>query len=60
MLRVRKIIGDSPVNDAAEHEWAEYNLPLALLLGLSGDDEDKQAFLGLAMEPDAELPDDTA
>ena len=57
MVRVRNAIEESPVEDAPEHEWAEYNLPFALLLGLSGDGEDSLAFVGLGTEADDELPD---
>lgn len=56
-IRVRKAIEESPSQDAPEHEWAEYNLPFALLLGLTGDDEDNLAFLGFSTEVDAEMPD---
>jgi hypothetical protein len=56
-IRVRKEIDDNPDEEPAEHEWAEYNLPFALLLGLSVDGEDHLAFVGLGTEVDAELPD---
>ncbi len=52
-IRVRRAIEESPGEEAPEHEWAEYNLPLALLLGLSGDDEDNLAFVGLGTDVDA-------
>jgi hypothetical protein len=55
----RKAIQESPGEDAFEHEWAEFNLPAALLRGLSGDDEDLLAFLGLSTDLDSQLPDGT-
>jgi hypothetical protein len=54
--RVRREIEESAGEEAPEHEWAEYNLPFALLPGLPGDD-DNLAFLGLGTDIDAELPD---
>ena len=59
-IRVRKAIDESPGEDAPEHEWAEYNLPFALLQGLSDDGEDNLAFLGLGTEIDGEMPDGSA
>lgn len=59
MVRVRKAIEESPVEDGPEHEWAEYNLPFALLLGLSGEGDDNLAFFGLGTEAADELPDGT-
>jgi hypothetical protein len=53
---VRRESEDCLGEEGPEHEWAEYNLPFALLLGLSRDDEDNLAFLGLSTEVDAELP----
>jgi hypothetical protein len=57
-IRARKAIEESPGKEAPEHEWAEYNLPFALLLGLLGDDEDKLAFVGLGTEVGAGSEDD--
>ena len=54
------MIEESAADEVPDHEWAEYNLPFALLHWLPGDDEDKQAFLGLGMEIDAKLPDSAA
>jgi len=51
---------EGPGEDPAEHEWAEFNLPVALLRKLSGDDEDTLAFLGLSPDLDAQLPDGTS
>jgi hypothetical protein len=39
------------VAETQEYEWAEYNLPAALLLGMAMlIDEDSLAFVGLPME----------
>ena len=60
MVRVRKAVEESPSDEASEHEWAEYNLPCALLTGLSGDGEDNLAFVGLGTERDDEPADGSA
>ena len=52
--RVRKVIDETPRDDAPEHEWAEYNLPRAFLS--RNDDEDRLAFVSIAIEADDELP----
>lgn len=57
MIRLRKAIEENPVEESAEHEWAEYNLPFAFLMRLSGDGEDDLAFVGLGTEAADELPD---
>ena len=56
MVRVTQGIEESTVEESPEHEWAEYNLPSALLLRLSVDGEDNLAFFGLATEQDNEPP----
>ena len=54
----RKVIEDNPGDEEApEHEWAEFNLPPALLRGLSRGDDDTLAFLCLTPDLDAQLPD---
>lgn len=57
MVRLRKAVEENPAEEASEHEWAEYNLPFALLTGLSGDGEDNLAFFGLGTERDDEPTD---
>lgn len=59
MIRVRRAIEESPADEVPDHEWAEYNLPFAFLPGLSGDDEDNLAFVGLGTECDDEPPDNS-
>ncbi len=54
--RVSKAIDESPRDDAPEHEWAEYNLPSALLSTPESGDEDQLAFVGITTEADDELP----
>jgi hypothetical protein len=56
IIRVRREPEENPDEESPEHEWAEYNLPLAMLMGLAADDEDRLAFLGFSTEVDAELP----
>lgn len=53
----RKIVEEVTDEDASEHEWSEFNLPAALLRGLSRGDDDTLAFLGLTPDLDAQLPD---
>lgn len=56
-IRVRREPEDNPEEEEwPAHEWAEYNLPLAMLMGVAADEEDRLAFLALGTESDAELP----
>lgn len=57
ILPARKVIEEVTGEDGSEHEWAEFNLPPALLRGLSRGDDDTLAFLGLTPDLDAQLPD---
>ena len=40
-------------DDSTEHEWAEYNLPVGFLRIVAPEDEDKFAFVGFGLDPDA-------
>ena len=60
VIRMRQEPEGDPEEESPEHEWAEYNLPLAMLMGLPADDEDRLAVLGLGTELDAELPEGSA
>lgn len=55
-----KIIEEMPDDDAFQHEWAEFNLPATLLRGLSRDEDDALAFVGLLPELDTDWPDATS
>lgn len=50
--RVRKAIDESPRDDAPEHEWAEYNLPVtpATRPLIEDASSDELAFLGFAVD----------
>lgn len=51
IVRIRKEPDDIPEpEESRDHEWAEYNLPAYLLMGLATDEEDRLAFLGLGTE----------
>ncbi len=47
---------DSVEDESPEHEWAEFNLPFALLPG-SPDEDDKLAFVGVGTLADSDPPD---
>lgn len=43
----------------SEHEWAEYNLPAALLIRIAAAaerDDDALAFVSLGVDTDVEIP----
>jgi hypothetical protein len=66
MIMLRPAVPDSakddkgdPPDDLSGHEWAEYNLPAALLIRIAAaveGDDDAFAFVGLGVEPDVEIP----
>jgi hypothetical protein len=66
MIMFRRVVPDSaedeksdPPDDLTEHEWAEYNLPAALLIRIAAAaerDDDALAFVGLGVDTDVEIP----
>ena len=66
MTMFRRAVPDSgeddkndPPDDLSQHEWAEYNLPAALLSRIAAAaerDDDALAFVGLGVELDVEIP----
>ncbi|HYM99485.1 MAG TPA: hypothetical protein VET25_07055 [Aestuariivirgaceae bacterium] len=66
MTVFRRAVADSSEDDTidfpeylSEHEWAEYNLPAALLIKIAAAaerDDDALAFVGLGVDTDVEIP----
>ncbi|MBC8007796.1 MAG: hypothetical protein H7X76_07100 [Prolixibacteraceae bacterium] len=49
---------DEDMEQEADYEWAEYNLPLAFVLGMAtATDDDRLAFLRFGLDADVEVPD---
>lgn len=51
----RSKIYEAVEEESSDHEWAEFNLPFAMLLGLP-DEEDNLAFVGLGTSLDDDPP----
>ncbi len=66
MIMFRRTVPDNaedeksgPPDDLSGHEWAEYNLPAALLIRIAAaaeGDDDAFAFVGLGVDTDVEIP----
>ncbi|MEO8004543.1 MAG: hypothetical protein ABI771_06530 [Betaproteobacteria bacterium] len=54
----KKVPADAEDN-STEHEWAEYNLPVGFLRRAALEDEDKFAFVGFGVDPDAGSPENS-
>jgi hypothetical protein len=47
----------APPDDEPDYQWAEYNLPAAMLDGIASvDDEDKLAFVCFSIDSDTAVP----
>jgi hypothetical protein len=46
-------------DDSTDHEWAEYNLPVGFLRSTALEDEDRFAFIGFGVDPDAGSPENS-
>lgn len=54
----KKALADAD-DDSTDHEWAEYNLPIGFLRSASLEDEDRFAFIGFGVDPDAGSPENS-